>query len=63
MFLKLLAGAAVGSFVFSEYLFKLAFKRVNEVPETSPENRSMLLATGCLLIGLNMLTKNIGLFR
>lgn len=39
MFLKLLAGAAVGSFVFSEYLFKLAFKRVNEVPETSPEKQ------------------------
>lgn len=32
-------GAAAGSFVLSEYFFKVAFRRVNYVPETSKEKQ------------------------
>ncbi|MGM9892586.1 alpha/beta hydrolase [Limosilactobacillus sp.] len=37
--LATVAGAAVTSFAMSEHLFKIAFKRVNYVPETSEEKQ------------------------
>ncbi|OIM27506.1 hypothetical protein ATX61_01120 [Oenococcus oeni] len=51
LLLKVSTGLAAVSFLFSEYLFKISFKRVDHVPETSQEKQNMRQVIGNTLTG------------